>query len=499
METSLVVYWCRRDFRLLDNPAFSEALDFSVKHNLKLLPIFVLDDNIVLNNTLNIGFSRRLLLSKILYSFDKKLDKKLLIFCGKPVDIFEKLSAKFDLKVFVNEDIEPYSLKRDLEIKSILIKNNSTFFSFKDQITVNKELKSGSGTTYSVFTPFRNSSLQSFLESRVYPKVNIDKVKGLFSEIEEIKSIDGLNILKKEDNLQDQIFRIIDRPNILYLNSHVKINIDDIFSRPNLDFWYYDEDLALSSAKEFVKNKISSYKENRDDMGLDTFQNGQTSRLSSALKWGLISARSIKNEILITHGVEASLKNENIFSYISELMWREFYRYILFHHPFVLNLEFQERFREKIDWLSGESALENFRSWIKGETGYPLVDAAMHQLSQTGWLHNRARMLVASILTKNLGIDWRWGQDYFRMVLVDLDEASNNGGWQWAASVGADPKPIRIFNPYLQAEKYDSKKLYQNKWLPKDYSIWQPIIEHKLAREKALVRYGLKPYKIRDF
>jgi len=193
------------------------------------------------------------------------------------------------------------------------------------------------------------------------------------------------------------------------------------------------------------------------------------------------------------------IHSESVTQYISELIWREFYRYILWHNPDCLDLEFQSKYREKnlegkqvskIPWKSGAEAESIFLSWIKGQTGYPLVDAAMNEIAKTGWMHNRTRMVVASILTKNLGIDWRWGQDYFRSILVDLDEASNNGGWQWAASTGSDPKPIRIFNPYLQAEKYDPKNLYQQKWLPADY-ISKPIVEHSIARQLAMQRYGL--------
>ena len=186
----------------------------------------------------------------------------------------------------------------------------------------------------------------------------------------------------------------------------------------------------------------------------------------------------------------------------SELIWREFYRYILYHRPSVLNLEYQVKFQNTIKWEVGEIAQERFLAWIKGETGYKVVDAAMNQLARTGWMHNRSRMIVASILTKNLGIDWRWGQEYFRLMLLDLDEASNNGGWQWGSSTGSDPKPIRIFNPYLQTENYDKENLYQNKWLPRSYKYSKPpIIDHKVAREQALARYNLDSYKItpRDY
>jgi deoxyribodipyrimidine photo-lyase len=192
------------------------------------------------------------------------------------------------------------------------------------------------------------------------------------------------------------------------------------------------------------------------------------------------------------YGREKLFNDPNLFHFVSELIWREFYRYILYHHPEVLNLEFQPRFQNKIKWDKSEIGSFRFIKWITGQTGYHVVDAAMNQIAQTGWMHNRSRMIVASILTKNLGIDWRWGQEYFRLMLIDLDEASNNGGWQWGSSTGSDPKPIRIFNPYLQAENYDASNLYQNKWLPKDYDrSAPPIVEHKLARENALKRYQL--------
>jgi len=499
VKKNLVIYWCRRDFRLTDNPAFSEALEFAKNNSLEILPIYIIDDYLILNKFLNVGYSRRFLFSKILSSFDKSLDFNLNIFCGKTVDIFNTLLSEYELKVFVNDDIEPYSLVRDLEIKTILESHKSTFNSYSDQLTVNKDLRSGSGSVYSVFTPFRNSGLKNFLESKTYPQVNLDLLKKVVKNTLDLDSTITQKLLKKENSLEDQIFKIIDKKNNLQLNQDIIINLDNLVSRPDLSFWYSTETEALACLDDFVENKILHYKENRDDMGLDTFDDGQTSRLSTALKWGLVSSRSIKDKILEKHGLESSLEDVNIFAYISELMWREFYRYILFHNPSVLDLEFQKRFQGKLMWLEGDLAMSRFVSWIKGETGYPLVDAAMNQIAKTGWLHNRARMLVASILTKNLGIDWRWGQEYFRMVLVDLDEASNNGGWQWAASVGADPKPIRIFNPYLQAEKYDSKKLYQNKWLPTDYSIWQPLVDHKLARQEALFRYGLNTDSVRDF
>jgi deoxyribodipyrimidine photo-lyase len=215
--------------------------------------------------------------------------------------------------------------------------------------------------------------------------------------------------------------------------------------------------------------------------------------MSIALKWGLISSRYLVKHIKEKYPNELANKQEGIMQYISELIWREFYKYILLNNSTVLNLEFQDKFKNKIEWKSGQQAIEIFKKWILGQTGYPVVDAAMQEIAKTGLMHNRSRMVVASILTKNLGIDWRWGQAYFRMMLIDLDEASNNGGWQWAGSVGADPKPIRIFNPYLQSQNFDKTQKYQKFWLPKNYIADQnPIIEHALARQNALLMYNLQ-------
>jgi deoxyribodipyrimidine photo-lyase len=249
---------------------------------------------------------------------------------------------------------------------------------------------------------------------------------------------------------------------------------------------------------------MSEYKDNRD--GLST---KGTSKMSLALAWGLISARTLVARIQEHYGESfdnpfSARVDQGAIHFISELIWREFYKYLFFHTPSLMHTEFQARFRGTIAWIGDSEARSRFTAWITGKTGYKVVDAAMMELAHTGWMHNRARMIVASVLTKNLGVDWRWGQEYFRAMLIDLDEASNNGGWQWGASVGADPKPIRIFNPYLQAENYDSDGTYQKKWLGEEryLEVEEPIVAHKDARAQALQRYGLSESKdgfARDF
>jgi deoxyribodipyrimidine photo-lyase len=540
-KQKIVIYWCRRDFRLADNPALFEAHKFAKKENLNFLPIFILDQNILNNSTQvnenfdtkiqvssfhpNIGYPRRYFLSKILASFSLQFPT-FLIFLGDFVDIFEKISNKFEIFLFANDDIEPYSKVRDAKVKAILDKKQGKFFYFKDQLSINKDLTSQSQKAYSVFTPFKKAIWQEFLDTKVYEKVNtkdiLDLDKKIFLALNELK----LNILNKDStnnlqllDLQNKIFKIIDKKWIFEIKTDLdeifEINLDEILTRPNLDFWADNEDKTLLNFENFLETKILDYKQKRNYLGYEleenSIPNGFTSKMSVALKWGLVSSRKLKQMILTKYSRQVFEEQDGVTHYLSELIWREFYRYILNNQPLVLNQEFQLKFQNKLIWQKNDLAKKYFLAWIKGQTGYPIVDAGMNEISNTSWMHNRSRMIVASVLTKNLGVNWRWGQEYFRAILLDLDEASNNGGWQWSASVGSDPKPIRIFNPYLQAQSYDKDCKYQQKWLPQKYFLllkkdinWElfnkdpeifctkkPLIDHKIARKQALERYKL--------
>jgi deoxyribodipyrimidine photo-lyase len=501
----LTIFWARRDFRLQDNPALSHALQFATEHNQEFLPVFILDPGILQHSEFNIGYPRKYALSKILAGFIQNFSE-FQVFLGSPEEVFTQLSHNFHLTVFANEDVEPYALGRDQNVEQILEKTGSQLRISSDQMSVDKEIVSGSQNFYSVFSPFRNAVLLEFLASKeaqpvtqsqlLNPHIQIqpDTNSSILSLNIKTLQIDHTNPLQSEQ----KIFAAIDSPWLLHFGGDEVIDLDTFFPRQTFDEWYFTEADALQAFDRFNSEKILVYKEKRDDLGLDTIDGGQTSHMSLGLKWGLISARTLKNKIKEKHGdIQA---NPNLFHYISELIWREFYKYILYHHPDVLDLEFQKKFQRTINWEEKNIAKARFLSWVQGKTGYKLVDAAMNQMAQQGWMHNRSRMLVASILSKNLGVDWRWGQDAFRAMLLDLDEASNNGGWQWAASTGADPKPIRIFNPYLQEQNYDAKNLYKQKWLPEDYNLNDPIIDHKNARNEALKRYNLdKTTKPRDF
>ena len=490
MKPEIVIYWARRDFRFSDNPALYSAVEYSKKQNIDFIPIYILDVDIVSKPELNIGSNRKQLLAFYLSRFASNF-KQFEICCGKPVDIFGKLLEYYQINLFFNDDIEPYAIKRDSEVID-LINNTGKTHVFNDQLSVPKDTKSQNGTIYSVFTPFKNSIIQNFLSTNVYPQPNFDNL----SYNSDLNSLNKLEIINTNQDIvlieQDILSRITNpSDNVLHL-ANCKIDLNGIIGQTDLTPYKISEQQAITNFNHFIEIKILNYKNGRDNLGQDTLSQKPTSRISFALKWGLVSSRQLKDLILRKYTIDQILTNSNLESYISELLWREFYKYILFNFPFVLDTEFQSKHRNNIKWVTDTLALDRFMSWIKGETGYKLVDAAMKQIISEGWMHNRSRMVVASILTKNLGVDWRWGQEYFRLLLVDLDEASNNGGWQWAASVGADPKPIRIFNPYIQAEKFDSEGLYQSKWLSSSSILPSaPIVDHTTARQEAMKRYGL--------
>jgi deoxyribodipyrimidine photo-lyase len=499
MKPHLVVFWCRSDFRLGDNPALHQSTQFAQQHKYQFLPLSFLDDDLLNSDWMNIGTARRLQLSKVLARFILQFSRYHLVI-GSIYDFFELLSTHYTLSLFVNSQGEPFSIRRFEKVNTIITDNGGAFTICDDYLSVPKNTISGSGNLYSVFTPFKNTVLPGFLEMPLTPTVDPNTVQPLeTSQYTHIKSLQKHLSEPTETN----IYQLIQRPNILHFGVHHSLNLENYFPNPVVDMSTSESD-ARDWFRVFLSKNILNYQIGRDSLEMDTIEKGATSKMSTALAFGLLSSRQLKHWICVNYSDILST-NENLTHYITELIWREFYRYILIHHPTVLDTEFQVKFRKTITWQPENIAIARFTKWINAETGYPLVDACMKQISTTGWMHNRGRMLVASILTKNLGVDWRWGQDYFRRVLVDFDEASNNGGWQWAASVGSDPKPIRIFNPYLQAEKYDPRRLFQLHWLTPGYDAdTHPIIDHKDARTEALLRYSLiktnsESTPIRDF
>lgn len=487
-KQTIVIYWSRRDFRTTDNKALNEAINYAASNKLVFLPIYILDPNLLKSN---VGYPRKKYLSVALAKFSQSFNN-FTCFFSDPFLIFTQILTQFNVALFFNQDIEPYSLSRDQKIEELVLANEGKVFSFSDTLLVSKDLKTQTGNIYSVFTPFKNAAIENFLNLKPVQNADLNFVDKLkFNWNDEIsKSIINCN--------QSDIFQKIDSPNIIYLNNgEFSVNIDEIFNRQNIQELapYFDQTQAINHFRNYLENDILAYKTSRDFLGLSVENKNSTSSMSIALKWGLVSASMLVNMIIEKFGLEMTKNNESLSHYMSELLWREFYKYTLFHFPSVLNLEYQPKYQNSISWVGGQAGLDLFTAWIKGQTGYKVVDAAMAEISLSYKMHNRSRMIVASILTKNLGIDWRWGQEYFRAMLLDLDEAANNGGWQWASSTGSDPKPIRIFNPYLQAQNYDKDSVYTNYWLEKAEkqhglcSPFSPIIEHDIARQNALIRY----------
>ncbi len=503
-KDKLILYWARRDLRLADNPALLKAVEASRQTKTPFLPIFIIEDYMKEGGTdFQFGHPSRWFLSRALPDFALKFDRFLLV-QDKAASYFIKLSQKYELEVFVNDDVYEDFYKQVQKIEAAGIKISV----LEDALSVSKETRSQEGNLYSVFTPFKKRVWVDFVQKKHLATFNNKDLHYLGEK-------EFSNLPKQVKTNTETLENVFSEKRLIKVGEEI-IDLDQLLPKSNLEGWYIDEKAALKRFADYLDSgDLEAYSTNRDSLELDAGKEadrrayeGRTSRMSLALAWGLVSVRTLTSMIKKHFdedfdNPDSSRVEKGALIFISELIWREFYRYQLFHHPELMQTEFQKRFRQSIKWENNKVAKERFVAWIKGETGYDVVDAAMKQIAETGWMHNRARMIVASILTKNLGVDWRWGQEYFRAALIDLDEASNSGGWQWGASVGADPKPIRIFNPELQAKNYDKSSAYRDKWLSSKNEILMspsvPLVEHKTAREDALKRYGLEKEKPRDF
>lgn len=495
MKVPLIIYWARRDLRLADNPALTAACVASRFENIPLLPLFILEDYMTAGDpAFQFGYPSRFFLSEALPDFIRNFSYFALV-QGKAVQYLTALSNTYELKIYVNDDVyaDFYTQVDKLRQAGITLEVS------EDALSVSKETRSQEGRLYSVFTPFKKSVWQKFIQVKPLPEAAVPVSTQLSTILPTLPN--------QITPTKEALLAVFSKKRTLVVGGEV-IDLGQLTPEPVLEDWYYTEAAARARFSVYLKSgDLDAYATQRDSLELDATGGGKTSKMSLALAWGLISARTLLS--LTQKHFDESFDNpfstrvsQGALTYISELIWREFYRYQLFHHPELMQTEFQERFRGTIAWVPEKLAQTRFIAWIKGETGYPVVDAAMKQIAETGWMHNRSRMIVASILSKNLGVNWRWGQEYFRAALIDLDEASNNGGWQWGASVGADPKPIRIFNPELQAKNYDTSGTYQDRWLGGSSllrGMTTPLIEHKFAREEALKRYGLDKEVPRDY
>ena len=403
----------------------------ALQSELPVLPIFIFDTNILekLENKEDKRVDFIFQALEKLNEYLEKQGKSIQIFYGKPLEIYENLSQQYEIgNVFCNEDYEPYAIKRDQEIKDFLASKNINFYQFKDQVIFQKDEITKADGK--PYTVYTPYSKQWLL------KFNDQNLEFFASE----KKLENLlNIEKQNITLENIGFK---KTNYLFENPKINLEI------------------------------LEKYHETRNS------PTKETSQMSVHLRFGTISTRKLVKL--------ASELNDN--TYLKELIWREFFMQILWHFPKVIHHSFKEKY-DNIAWENNE---ELFQKWCEGKTGYPIVDAGMRELNETGLMHNRVRMVCASFLTKHLLTDWRIGEAYFAEKLMDYDLSANNGNWQWSAGSGCDAAPyFRVFNPEEQQKKFDPKFIYIKKWV-KEFGTSaypKPIIEHKFARERALKRY----------
>jgi len=462
MRTAIV--WLRRDLRLRDHPAFRSALESSDR----IVPFYCLDDSL-LHGRHSSGPRTQFLL-ECLQELDRELRERgsgLVVRRGDPAGELIRLAREVGAQhVHATDDVGPFARRRDDRVRRLLGRaavelHRHPGLNAVDVSTVSTK----AGRPFTVFSPF----FRAWLEAERRPVLRAPAEIAPMPPAVRKGRIPALRALGLEQE--------VDEP------------------PPG------GEAVARRSLDRFLAGPVSSYDTDRDDLGAD-----RTSRLSPYLHFGCVSPRQIEERLGRGSGPAA---------YRRQLAWRDFHHHVLLHHPRNARSELQDRYRGRIRW---SRAQRPFDAWREGRTGFPLVDAGMRQLRREGWMHNRARLVVGSFLTKHLGIDWRWGERHFMSLLVDGDEANNNGNWQWIASVGTDPQPAfrRIYSPARHQERFDPDNHYVRRYVrelrtvPERYirEPWTmpadvqqqigcvigedypaPVVEQTLAREEALERY----------
>lgn len=436
-----VLFVFRRDLRLIDNTGLNAALSASEK----VSAVFILDNNILSNKDLSQNALQFMITS--LEELSGAIANKgghLHIVRGKPEEIIPIIAKRIAAEaVYVNEDYSPYSHKRDHSLKISLEAEGLSFKSFHDQLlSAPGDIVNDQGKPYKVYSAFAK-------------KLRLLKV-------EKPRSLSRGKLTKYDKAVIPELLNQAD--------------VDKLISNRN-------PNLYVSGGREEALNLIRRLKHLKDyTKSRDQIWNEKgTTLLSAHNKYGTVSIREVYWAVIDNLGFESILVNE--------LIWRDFFTHIIYFFPENLSQSFLPQF-QKIQWSENQN---QFRKWCEGRTGYPLVDAGMRQLNETGYMHNRVRMLVASFLVKDLHINWQWGERYFASKLVDIDIAVNNGNWQWVASTGTDSQPyFRILNPYRQQEKFDPELIYIKRWLPEfgTNGYPQPIVDHKAASSRAKDLYA---------
>lgn len=457
-----IIVWFRNDLRVHDHPALATA----VQDGDRIVPVFIMNPDL-LNGRFAGSNRNRFLLESLQDLKDSLMERgaNLVIREGEPATELKKLAAETNADVvYYSADYTPYAIHRDKHVKDML--GDAKLRSFPGRLIVGglDKLHTKTGKLHKVFTPFwKNWQQITRRELAALPqKITIP------SDVK-IGSIPSVEKHTKKANLSP-------------------------------DAQKGGETAARMQVKKFLNSAINDYKDDSNDLGKDT------SRMSAYLHFGCISPLEIETML--------PAENIGVAAWHRQLAWREFYHYVIYKFPDNAQHEFQEKYRT-FKWDTNKTFLE---AWQQGKTGYPIVDAAMRQLAKEGWMHNRARLIVGSFLTKDLGLDWREGEQYFMRMLIDGDQANNNGNWQWIASVGVDPAPVfrRLYNPSTQQERHDPDGIYVKKYVPeltdvpdkylaqpwemnedeqqkagciigKDYP--KPIVDHKEARQLTLEKY----------
>jgi deoxyribodipyrimidine photo-lyase len=457
------LHWFRKDLRLRDNT----ALRALVERADEWLPVFVLDPRLLEGSRSSKPRIRFLL--ECLEHLGRDLEKRgipLLVRRGRPERVIPRLLHETGARLLsFNEDATPFARRRDAAVRKAVVRLGVEVIGRRDDVVfASGEVRTTAGNPYAVYTPYRNTWWKRWREDPRLP-ARIPRLPAAIPRFssDELPSSRGLGC--------------------------------DV---PDLDLPSGGEAAAQRRLTRFLQDAAGRYHRDRDRPDLDG-----TSRLSPYLRFGVISVRRCFERAQEAAHATPPLRR-GISKWLDELVWREFYAAILEEHPRVL----RENYRREYDAVSWQDDADGFAAWCEGRTGYPIVDAGMRQLLATGWMHNRVRMIVASFLTKDLLIDWREGERFFFQHLVDGDPASNNGGWQWAASTGTDAQPyFRIFNPVSQGVRFDPDGRYVRRWIPelrrvtgsRIHAPWEmkqppsdyppPIVEHAARRILALNRF----------
>lgn len=433
------LWWIRRDLRLTDNPALHASLKFGT-----VIPVFILDPAFDSSSP-----RRKNFLHEGLHALDKDLRARgshLVVRRGRPLDVLRRIVQETGVvDIFAEEDFTPYARKRDTEIEHHLplkLVNGQT-------VHHPASVLKADGKPYTVYTPY-SKAWKAKLPSKMVLLPAPEKI-----------------------------------------NTPPDVNSESLPGYQVNPLFPSGEKEALVRLEEFLFKRIYTYGDDRNRMDLDG-----TSSLSPYLRFGMLGLRqavSAARQAMAEARGEASRKNAEV--WFNELIWREFYIQILYHFPHVA----KEAFNPSLANIPWRNEASEFEAWKRGETGVPVVDAAMRQLLSTGWMHNRARMIVASYLVKDLLIDWRWGEAWFMQNLLDGDPAANNGGWQWTAGTGTDAAPyFRVFNPVLQSMKFDPQGDYIRTWIPELRGIGKKDIHAPWEKGIKAQGYPEKPVVERD-